>query len=249
MRTRLSWFPDDDACLDYLDWLRWPQGFCCPRCGHGEGWRLADGRYWCEPCRRRVSIPAGTVFHRTRTPLTVWFAAAWFMTSSKNGVSAKTLHRLLAFRLLPDRLCDAAPVPDRDDPARPRASDRVRRGRETYIGGTKPGKRGRGAAGKVLVAVAVEQLQPKGLGRCRLRVMSNPGGADAQGVPRRCVEPGAVLVTDGFPSYPPAIGDTFVHEPHVVKGSGVQALPVARHYRYHLPSTRPAGTGRPAPSA
>lgn len=219
----LSWFPDDEACLDYLDWLRWPQGFRCPRCEHGPGWRLGDGRYWCEPCRRRVSITAGTVFHRTRTPLTVWFAAAWFMTSSKNGVSAKTLHRLLGFGsyqtvwAMLHRYRTAMIRPGRG-----RLTGYVEVD-ETYIGGTKPGKRGRGAAGKVLVAVAVEQLQPKGFGRCRLRVMSNLEAPTLRAFLVDCVEPGSVLITDGFASYPPAIGDTFVHEPHVVKGSRVQA--------------------------
>jgi hypothetical protein len=58
---------------------------------------MGDGRFWCDRCRRRVSVTAGTIFHRTRTPLTVWFAAAWYVTSAKNGVSATTLHRLLGF--------------------------------------------------------------------------------------------------------------------------------------------------------
>jgi transposase-like protein len=49
------WFPDDGAYLDYLGWLRWPEGFVCPRCG-GGGSRLEDGRHWCEPCHRRVSV-------------------------------------------------------------------------------------------------------------------------------------------------------------------------------------------------
>ena len=92
-----AWFPDDDACLDYLEWLRWPDGFVCPRCGTTKSWRMSDGRFWCERCRRRVSVTMGTIFHRTRTPLTVWFAVAWYMTSAKNGVSAKTLQRLLGF--------------------------------------------------------------------------------------------------------------------------------------------------------
>ena len=76
------WFPDDGACLDYLGWLRWPEGFGCPRCG-GGGSRLEDGRHGCEPCHRRASVTTGTIFHGTRTPLTVWFAVAWSMTSSK----------------------------------------------------------------------------------------------------------------------------------------------------------------------
>ena len=76
-----AWFPDDDACLDYLQWLRWPDGFACPGCGEtARCWRTGDGRLWCEGCRRRVSTTSGTIFHRTRTPLTVWFAVAWYMT-------------------------------------------------------------------------------------------------------------------------------------------------------------------------
>lgn len=93
----LGWFPDDAACLDYLDWLRWPDGFSCPECSVNAGWRMNDNRWWCKVCRRRVSATAGTLFHHTKTPLTVWFATAWHMTAPKNGVSAKTLHRLLGF--------------------------------------------------------------------------------------------------------------------------------------------------------
>jgi hypothetical protein len=63
----LGWFPDDAACLDYLDWLRWPSGFSCPKCFGGTGWRLKDGRWWCKACRNRVSASAGTIFHHTKT--------------------------------------------------------------------------------------------------------------------------------------------------------------------------------------
>ena len=92
-----AWFPDDAACLDYLEWLRWPEGFECPQCKTPGHWRMADGCFWCALCRRRVSVTTGTIFHGTRTPLTVWFEASWCVTSAKNGVSAKTLQRLLGF--------------------------------------------------------------------------------------------------------------------------------------------------------
>src|SRR5680860_303772 len=90
-----SWLADDDACMDYLDWLRWPSGFVCPTCGSLVGWRTRDGRWSCGGCRRRVSATAGTIFHRTRTPLTVWFAAGWQLTSQKQGVSALGMQRVL----------------------------------------------------------------------------------------------------------------------------------------------------------
>lgn len=65
----LRWFPDEAACLDYLAWLRWPEGVVCPACGTAKGWRTADGRWSCAGCTRLVSATAGTIFHGTRTPL------------------------------------------------------------------------------------------------------------------------------------------------------------------------------------
>jgi transposase-like zinc ribbon protein len=90
-----AWFPTDADCLDYLEWLRWPAGFCCPSCGHDQGWRLGDRRFECAACRGRSSTTAGTIFDRTRTPLTVWFAACWAFASDKGGVSALSLQRTL----------------------------------------------------------------------------------------------------------------------------------------------------------
>ena len=65
-----AWFSIDADCLDYLEWLRWPDGFGCPDCGNMGGWRLADGRFRCAGCGARTSVTAGTIFDRTRTPLT-----------------------------------------------------------------------------------------------------------------------------------------------------------------------------------
>ncbi len=219
----LAWFPDDEACLDYLDWLRWSNGFSCPRCEGETAWRLSDGRWWCAECRRRISVTAGTIYHRTQTPLTLWFAAAWYMTSSKNGVAAKTLHRLLSFGsyqtvwAMLHRYRNAMVRPGRD-----RLCGDVEVN-ETMIGGVKPGKRGRGAQGKVLVAVAVEQTPPKGFGRCRLKVIPNAQSPTLRSFLLDQVEPGSTLITDGLSSYHGAAGSDYVHNPTPVKGSGMKA--------------------------
>src|SRR5665647_1682901 len=61
-----AWFDEDWKCLDYLDWLRWPEGFVCPHCASVVGWRLADSRWKCGGCDRKVSATAGTIFDKTR---------------------------------------------------------------------------------------------------------------------------------------------------------------------------------------
>ena len=153
----LSWFSTDDDCLDYLEWLRWPGGFVWPDCGIAGGWRLADGRVKCGGCGSRTSVTAGTIFDRTRTPLTVWFHACWLFATAKDGVSAQYLQRALeissyqtAWAML-HRLRSALVRPGRG-----RLSGTVEVD-ETYIGGEEPGLRGGGQRGKkVLTGIAVE---------------------------------------------------------------------------------------------
>src|SRR3989304_7447083 len=86
-------FHDDDACLRYLVETRWPAGVRCPKCDGSDGGLLSTRRVWvCRACRHHTSATAGTVLHRTRLPLTTWFAAAYLLASLKPGVSALPLH-------------------------------------------------------------------------------------------------------------------------------------------------------------
>ena len=92
-----DWFASDEACAEYLEQLRWPTGFCCPACGALDTpGRTTRGRLICRSCRHQCSVTAGTIFDKTRTSLRVWFAAAWYITGMKQGVSALGLQRILA---------------------------------------------------------------------------------------------------------------------------------------------------------
>ena len=93
----LTWFADEASCIAFLERLRWPDGFVCPKCGSRKAWRIADGRWSCQVCVRKVSVTANTIFDRTRTPLRTWFAAAWYVTNQKYGASALGLQRVLGF--------------------------------------------------------------------------------------------------------------------------------------------------------
>lgn len=198
----LAWFRSDADCLDYLEWLRWPGGFVCPRCDGDEGWRLGDGRFMRSGCGNRTSVTAGTIFDKTRTPLTVWFHAIWLFATGKDGISAQSLQRTLeigsyqtAWAML-HRLRSVLVRPGRDRLAGAVEVD------ETYIGGEESGLRGGRARGKkVLTGVAVEIHEPKGLGRCRMAPITDASGPTLHAFVTDHVEPGAVVITDGWSGY------------------------------------------------
>ena len=92
----LDWFGTEEACLAYLERLRWAGGFVCPRCGSvAEAYRASRTRLMCRDCQRQSTVTSGTIFDKTRTPLRVWLAAASYLTNQKQGVSALGLQRML----------------------------------------------------------------------------------------------------------------------------------------------------------
>ena len=210
----LSWYGTDDDCLDYLEWLRWPGGFVCPDCGHAGGWRLGDGRVKCGGCGSRTSVTAGTIFDKTRTPLTVWFHACWLFATAKDGISAQHLQRVLeigsyqtAWAML-HRLRSALVRPGRD-----RLSGTVEVD-ETYIGGEEPGLRGGRQRGKkVLTGIAVEVREPKGIGRCRMAPLDDASGDTLGTFVTENVQPGATVITDGWAAYRAISGKGYQHRP------------------------------------
>jgi len=209
-----AWFRTDADCLDYLEWLRWPAGFVCPACGEDGGWRLADARFKCSGCGGRTSVTAGTIFDRTRTPLTVWFTACWLFASGKDGISALSLKRTLeiasyqtAWAML-HRLRSVLVRPGRE-----RLSGIVEVD-ETYIGGREPELPGDRAKGKkVLTGIAVEIKEPKGYGRCRMAPLADASSASLHPFVTAHVEPGATVITDGWQGYHGLEKLGYGHEP------------------------------------
>lgn len=88
-------FPDDSACLDYIWAQRFPNGATCPKCQKADRYTRVSTRkcFSCE-CGHQVSPCEGTIFHKSSTKLRTWFLAMFYMTASKNGVSACELERL-----------------------------------------------------------------------------------------------------------------------------------------------------------
>jgi transposase-like protein len=188
-------FSTEEACRDYLAGLRWPKGFRCPRCGHGKAWPVGRLLYQCAGCGYQASVTAGTVFDKTRKPLTLWFRAAWWVASRRSGGSARELqkflgigsyqtawvwyHKLRRSMVRPgrQRLSGIVEVAVTGREAAPASSPKT-------TGGAQPG-----------VAIAVETRGKRGIGRIRLRRVADPSRAGLEAFVKSAVEPGSTVRT------------------------------------------------------
>src|SRR5262245_49495900 len=95
------YFHDDTKAREYLESIRWPEGPVCPHCGvigghyQLQGKAHRPGLWKCKDCRSQFSVTVGTVFERSKIPLSKWLMAAYLMCSSKKGISSHQLHRTL----------------------------------------------------------------------------------------------------------------------------------------------------------
>ena len=200
-------FPDEAACWEAMRRLRWPHGFVCPRCGHRRSYPIAERRLeQCRSCRYQASLTAGTVFHKTRVPLRIWFLGIFFLARHKQGISALQFQRdtglgsyQTAWTLL-HKLRSALWH---------RAEDRLRgwvEADETYVGSKRErGLRGGREVGhKTIVGVAVEQRRHTA-GSARLTVLEGVTFEDDLGpFLRGAIDANeAAIRTDGFAGYRP----------------------------------------------
>lgn len=216
----LEWFPTEEDCLAYLEWIRWPDGFACPRCETRKAWRTERGLWHCQGCGRQSSPTAGTVFEDSRKPLRLWFHVMWLMMAQKTGMSAKNLCDTYGFGSYQTAwawLRKLRSVMVRS--GRDRLIGRVEVD-EAYVGGQKEGTRGRGAEGKTLVIVAVEGDAKAKLGRVRFRCVEAINRETVEMFVCDSVVPGAIVVTDGLSIYDRLSAQGYDHRPHVVSTGG-----------------------------
>jgi transposase-like protein len=205
-------FATETACLEYLAASRWPDGFLCPACGSRRAWVLERRHLWeCASCHTQTSVTAGTVMHRTRTPLRLWFWAAYLVATHHPGISAKQLSRQLGLRyetawLILQKLRRAMVAPERE----------LLRGEveidECWIGGVEPEKQGRGPGAKTLVGVAVE-VRGQGSGRLRLAPLADAASPTLDAFVKATTAPGSIVHTDGWKGYNGLSKAGFDHRP------------------------------------
>lgn len=200
-------FPDDRACLDFILKLKYPHGTQCPECAKRNCLHPVEGRraYSCAWCAHQVYPTAGTVFHKSPTSPSKWFFAIFLMAQSRNGVAAKEIERQVgvtykcAWRMAHQiRLLMA----DGNDPLRG-----IVEADETYVGGIRKGKRGRGAAGKTAVVGLVARQ-----GDVRAKVVEKVNGETVLGNIQANVAPDATVYSDELNVYKRLAKLGFTHD-------------------------------------
>lgn len=203
-------FSTAEACREYLFALRWPSGFKCPRCGGEKGWPVKGTFFECSACGHQVSVISGTIFERSRSSLSLWFRAIWWVTSQKNGASALGLKRILGLGSYETawtwlhKIRRAMVRPNRD---RLRGQIEVD---ETFLGGLEEGLRGRQMENKVMIAIAA-QVDGKGIGRIRMKRIPDASFKSLHRFIQDSVEEGSEIITDAWTGYSGLKSHGYIH--------------------------------------
>lgn len=206
-------FNNEDACREYLYNLRWPNGFICPKCG-GVGCYHIKGRnkYQCAQCRYQASVTSGTVMHKSKLSLQIWFWAIYLVSRDKRGYSATQLEAELniayssAWYLL-QRIRSA--MAGRD-------SEYMLSGivemDDTYFGApAEGGKRGRGTQ-KTIVMVAVSKTESGKPNYLKMKVLDNLKGETVGDFAKANIVKGSTVQSDAYRSYRKPLADDYEHQ-------------------------------------
>jgi transposase-like protein len=205
-----SQFGEESQCAEQLTRQRWPEGFRCPRCAGGTRGYIASRRvHECNRCAYQCSVTAGTIFHKTRTPLTSWFWAIYRMSHDKKGISAVQLAKEIGVSYvtawtMQHKIRKA--MEDRDQRYKLHGIIEMDEG---YVGGGESGegRKGRGAQTKSVVAVAVEHAaegqpgRPPVPGFAALQVIPDASSKSIDGFLKARIQTGSRILCDGWGGY------------------------------------------------
>jgi transposase-like protein len=200
----LEWqkrYGTEKACAAAIAKYRWPKGFICPKCGNDSAWYITTRKvYQCSSCRHQVSVTAGTLFHSTNLPLVKWFWAIYLVAADKGGISALRLSKHIGVswptaRNMLKKIRTA--MAHRDSIYR--LFNELIELDDTYVGGKKPGKRGRGATGKKPVLVAVEN-RGKAAGFVAMKAVETVSGETIENFLKHHLNNGQKVRTDALPA-------------------------------------------------
>ncbi|MHB8181958.1 MAG: IS1595 family transposase [Acidithiobacillus ferrivorans] len=221
----MEMYKTEEDCRQALFEHRWPEGFCCPRCGHDQAYaHKKRPLFQCRACRHQASVTAGTIMEGTRTDLKKWFLAIYLLASTKKPLSSAELARQLGIATV-----TAWTMRRKIMHAMSRREGElmlvgVVEMDESYVGGARSGIRGRGAEGKTPVAVMCEQNESGGCSLAHMQVLGDISGISLGEAAQSSITPGSIVATDGLPAYGKLASRGFEHEPLIVGGADASEL-------------------------
>ncbi len=204
-------YGSEERCHTALLAQRWPEGFVCPKCRGGKHSYCVRRRlYQCSACRAQTSLKAGTVFHKSKVPLTKWFLAIYLLTQSKNDISALELSRQLGVKYdtawaMKHKLMAA--MQERNKAYRLKGEVQID---DAYLGGERKGTPGRGAAGKTPFLAAVETRDGKPF-YIKLRLVAAFTKEAVKNYAKEALEPGCAVISDGLFCFESLAGAGMTH--------------------------------------
>jgi transposase-like protein len=204
-------FKDEIAAVAHMEADRWPNGVTCPLCGSSDkakkmGGQTQTGMFLCGACRGKFTVRTGTVFERSHIPLHKWLLATHLMASSKKGISAHQLHRMLGITyksawFMAHRIREAM-APAASVSADPMGGEgKVVEVDETYIG-TKKGRKLRGKDHPGNIKHTVVALVERGGPVRSFHVKENMNKKVARDILFANIDKASDIVTDEAPFYP-----------------------------------------------
>lgn len=227
----LAQYKSEDDCWDYIFQMRWPDGYICSKCKSNKYWLTQEKIIHCSSCGYETAVTRGTIFHKTRKPLLLWFHIMWWVVAQRTGASANNLKDFMGFGSYEtawvwlQKLRRAMVRTQRD---KLRGEVEVD---ETFIGGREigGGKQGRGAETKVLVVVATE-CKGKQIGRVRFQCIPDATTESLSQFVETNIEKGSKVITDGWTGYSfLSQSNNYKYEQKVIAGSGKEAHELLPH--------------------
>jgi transposase-like protein len=201
MAVMAEHFASEEKAIELIEKMRWPDGPRCVHCGHDRIYRLKGkkcrpGLLKCAACRKQFRVTVGTIFEDSHIPLKSWLIAINLMAASKKGVSSHQVMRHLGIQYRSAWFMTHRIRHTLYDPANKGLFDGIVEADETYVGGKRHGKRGRGAAGKKIAFGLIERG-----GRVRPFHVPNVTAKTLKSIIREHVKRNAIMSTDEFSSY------------------------------------------------
>jgi transposase-like protein len=214
-------FRTESDCYEYLCTVRWGDNWLCPKCSHDKLWKYPEGQiYRCEKCKKDIRVTVGTKFQDSHLPLRTWFYSMWLLVAQKQGISALGLGRAVGIKRKKTTWSLLKTIRESMSQEGKERLTGVVEIDEVFVGGIQKGKRGRGAAGKVMVLVAVEDMgvskesknKKAKIGRIRMQVIPDAKSATLLKHIQSMVKEGSTIQTDELKSYPMLAEHNYKHK-------------------------------------